>query len=868
MKALAQRVKNPKFRHRLKKTLVTLVIVFSLTGAVGIFIGYFYEDTVKHIIISELNKRLNNEIIVQDIENDIQFSLFKKFPYASVNFNNVKVLDAEKTKKVKGSLLEASSLSLQFSLLDLLFGKYRIKRIEAEQGNINIKVYKNRTDNYHFWKPSTDTTAKSDFALDLQKILLDNMGIRYADYGLQQDFKVFARDVVLKGKFSDKDYFLNIDGGLFVYQIRLEKNTYVSNNSAEADVTLYVNSDQKYIVFKEGGISIGAMLFDITGKVAYAESPAYVNLRVEGKKMKVQSFISQLPSQFSNYLSDYEFHGDFTFTAIIKGLAGSNASPLFMVSFGLKDGDITRKKNDITLSHVSFNADFTNGSAHNLTTSRLAVNGFSSQLNDGNISGDIVISDFNRPEVALKLNASLDLKDIFLFVHTDTVKSASGQLVLHTNINGIIESPDGFTVRDFITSKSTGTLEVRNADITLKERHHRFSDINGTFSFNNNDIETDNFSGRYQSSDFALKGTFRNIIPYLFIENQSLLINASLVSKNIDMDEILEYSSGKKDTVYRMALPENVDFNLALNVGKFTFKKFSASGISGAVTLKNRQFVAKDISLQAVNGKVNFSGLIDGSAKDKMLISCDASIHKVDIRQLFYEMENFGQKSLEDKNLKGTLTADVQIASVWSSTLTVEKPTIYGKATIKIENGALIDYEPLSGLSKYLKNRDLKYVSFETLTNTIEIKDQVINIPEMDINSSAIDFKVNGTHGFDQAIDYHLNVLISQLRNNPDNRNNQVEDIGQVADDGLHKEKYFFRITGTINNPIYHVLDKEAYKTNVKTSINKEKETLKEILNREFGWFKKDTIINKNNKKTNEKYDFNVIWDEEEDTVK
>jgi len=865
--AFLQRFKDPKFKHRLKKTVVALFVIFSILGTIGIFIGYYYEDTVKRIIISELNKRLNTEIVVQDVENDIQFSIFKKFPYASVSFSNVKIMDAIKTKKTKGTLLEASTLSLQFSILDVLFGKYKIKKIEAEEGNINIKIYKNRSDNYHFWKPSTDTAA-SDFALDLQKIMLDNMGLSYADYGLKQDFKVFAKDVMLKGKISEKDYTLNIDGNLFVYIIKLDKDIYLSNQNADLDVTLYINTDEKSVSFKEGGISIGKLLFDITGIINYAGSNTLLDLRVEGKNMKIQSLINEMPSQFKSFFNDYEFKGDFRFLALIKGYSGKSANPLVSVSFGLKDGNITQKQNSITLSHVNFDADYTNGSGHNSETTRLSVTGFNSQLNDGTISGSIVISNFYKPKVDLKLSANLDLKDVFLFVKTDTVESASGKIILQTNINGIIESAGGFTVKDFVASTSTGTLEVQNAEIVLKGGQHKFSGLEGTFTFSNNDIETGQFRGRYMSSDFILHGRFKNIIPYLFIENQSLMIDAGILSNNIDMGEILKYSSSKKDTVYRLELPDNVDFSLSLDVRNFTFKKFTATNITGKVTMKNKQFVAKDISLRAMNGKIGFSGLVDGTTPGKLLISCDASIHKVDIQRLFGEMENFGQKSMQDKNLKGTLSANVQFASVWSSTFIVEKPTIYAKATIAIENGALINYEPLSGLSKYLKNRDLKNVSFETMKNTIEIKDQMINIPEMEINSSAIDFKVNGTHGFDQKIDYHLGVLISQLGNGTNKQNDRVEDIGQITDDGLHKEKYFFRITGTVDNPVYQTIDKEGYKANIKTSLNKEKETLKEILNREFGWFKKDSTVSKDaGKKPKEKYEFNVVWDEEEDSI-
>lgn len=857
-------VATQKIVKRLKRTAIWLLILCSFFAIVTTLIGYYYENTVKHVIISELNKRLNTEIVVENVENDIQFSVFRDFPYASVTFYNVAVMDAiDKTQK-KGKLLDAKSVSLQFNIWDIIFGEYKIKKIDIENAQIIIKYYNDGSDNYHFWKPSTDT-SDTKFSLDLQKVVLNKVGINYLDYKLKQDFKAFAGDVLLKGKFSDNDFIMNVTGDLYVYQIKIDKDTYLARKGTYVDITLFVDNRNDYVEFREGAINIGKLQFEVLGKVSYANSTDYLDLAIEGKKMKLKSFINELPQQYKTYFSDYSFKGDFNFNAIIKGIISENVNPLFTASFSLKNGDIIRNNTNIALSGVSFTATYTNGTKHTSESSVLDIPSFASSLNDGSISGRIKIINFSRPEIDLRLSADLNLKDVFLFVKTDTIESASGRLKLNTEIKGVFENMSNFTAKDFISSTATGNLDLLNAEIIFKGSKEKLSNLNGTFVFNNNDIESKSFSGNYMSSDFVLKGSFRNILPYLFLENQNLLIDANIESNNIDIGELLETSSGKTDTVYQIKFPDNIQFHLAIKVYKASFNRFTATNITGAVALRNKQLIAKDVSLNAMNGRIGFTGLIDGSQAGKLLISCDASVNKVNIQRLFYEMENFGQNSIEDKNLKGVLTAKVQFASIWSTNLKVEMPTIFAKANIKIENGELNNYEPLNGLSKYLKNRDLSHVSFETLTNTIEIKDQLITIPQMEINSSAIRFNMSGTHGFDQTIDYQLGVEISQLRSKGPDRNDKVEDIGQIEDDGLHKGKYFFRITGTVDNPVYHTLDKKAYKANIKANLKEEKVTLKEILNREFNWFKKDTTLKKNIKdKIDNKYDFNVIWDEDE----
>ena len=102
MKTISFRIKNPRLARRLKRAAISLLILFSLMGLITVFMAYYYEDTVKHVIIDELNKRLNTEIVVENVERDIQFSVFKDFPYASVTFHNVAIMDAVKPPKKKG----------------------------------------------------------------------------------------------------------------------------------------------------------------------------------------------------------------------------------------------------------------------------------------------------------------------------------------------------------------------------------------------------------------------------------------------------------------------------------------------------------------------------------------------------------------------------------------------------------------------------------------------------------------------------------------------------------------------------------------------------------------------------------------------
>jgi hypothetical protein len=81
-------------------------------------------------------------------------------------------------------------------------------------------------------------------------------------------------------------------------------------------------------------------------------------------------------------------------------------------------------------------------------------------------------------------------------------------------------------------------------------------------------------------------------------------------------------------------------------------------------------------------------------------------------------------------------------------------------------------------LSKYIDVQELKHIRFKTLENTITINNRIVEIPEMDIHSSAFNISVEGTHNFDNAFEYHLRVLLSEvLFNKARNKKKEIDDF-------------------------------------------------------------------------------------------
>jgi hypothetical protein len=156
---------------------------------------------------------------------------------------------------------------------------------------------------------------------------------------------------------------------------------------------------------------------------------------------------------------------------------------------------------------------------------------------------------------------------------------------------------------------------------------------------------------------------------------------------------------------------------------------------------------------------------------------------------------------------------------------------------LKISKGQLLDFEPMKMMSSYISLTELERIKFSTLENQIEIKDNKIEIPFMEIHSSAIDIALSGTHYFDNKIDYDLKILLNEILSNKLKRKNKrkkTTEFGVVEDDGVKGLTMFLKMSGTVDDP-----EISPGTIKLRESLNKkfknEKKEFKNVVKKEFG---------------------------------
>jgi hypothetical protein len=672
-----------------------------------------------------------------------------------------------------------------------------------------------------------------------------------------------AVKVSLSGNFSDNEFTLKTNAQIYVQQINSDGLLVLKDKNINLNTTLHVNQKTQQYHIKKGEFKIQDLLFNLSGNIKNQEVGIYLDILSQGENLEIEELFSLFPSHQKEILNAYKTEGNITYATNIKGELSIKKSPSFDAEFTIKNGKITEKSSDKSLTNLNLIGHFSNGNNNNSKTSLITINQLDADFGAGHVSGTYTISNLVNPYINFDANATIDIETAKDFLKLDTIETASGELIINLKYKGYIKELNDIKATDLQRLTASGTAQISNGNIKVLNSPRTVNNLNGFFRFDNNNIQIDSLIAQVNQSDLRVKGKVNNLLAYLFLEDESLSIYTNLKANKIVLEDLLfNTEDAAEDETYTVQLPKNVSFIFKAQIDTFNFRRFSAQELTGNIRLKNELLTATELAFYALDGKINGDLAIDNSEEENILITSKAKLTNVNINQLFYQFENFGQDYIVADNLKGIATSNIEFASVWDKQFKVNQDKIYVLADINITNGELIDYKPILAMSSFIEVEELEKIKFEQLSTQIEIKQQTINIPKTEINSSAMDLTISGTHTFNNEIDYRFKLLLNDVLWGKAKKNKKENsEFGYIEDDGLGKTTLFLHMKGTVDD--YKIsYDTKGLKESWAEDIKKEKQTLKTILKDEFGWFKKDTTLKKEEVKDD---GFIIEWEEEEE---
>lgn len=810
----------------LKRMSIILLIVTGTIFLALTILFLFYKNQIQQIVIHEINRNLTAEVRT----GRISVSLLAHFPMITVKLKDVRILDAPGISE-GADLLHAEECSMRFNIMDALHKKYTLEVVKLDNASVNLVVYEDGRDNFHFWKSSTaPDTGK--FAVEIRQVILHGVDLTWQNLGTGDMYSVQAVDSRARGNFSDESYDLTVRGNFVARLIRKGGRTYVQDRELDASVRLYVNTaDQTYRV-TEGMIRTGLVTINLDGTVKRkGGQEADLNVRIEEAPLK--EYLSLIPADYMKWTQKMTMDGNVSASVTIKGQMNESRIPDMKVIFRLARGYVILKKPAVRftdlLAEGSYSIRSGTGSSIN---DELRIERLMASLGDGRVEGSVRLTDLSHPVASLAASMDLGLSDLAGLLPMEMPEDADGRLDLQIDMKGPLNDLRKIDARDLFNWNIQGDATLRINRLDIKKSPVRYHDVRGTFHFDNQLLTIKDLSGKAGNSDFSVRGIVLNYLPGIFSRDEILKMDLSLTSSQLNINEFINNNTDKPSPGNPYQLPSNITVNADVSIRKFSLEDFSASGMQTRLIMREGRITLEDLTFSSMQGNITANVDLSPASDQLYLFRCNARLKHVDIRQLFHDFRNFRQTSLTENHLRGFVDADMYFTSRLSPDLTIDVSSIYTLGNITITSGELIGFTPLYQLAGFLDIEDLKHIRFSELKNLIEIRNRTIVIPEMDITSNTLDLTLNGVHTFSNKIDYHVSLLLSQLLSRKVKPDTQQE-FGVVEDDGLGRTRLYIAMTGTMDHPKFSY-DRPALKDKLAKDLQKERQVLKAALQDEF----------------------------------
>ena len=814
--------------------LFIMLLLFLATGSL-VIAGLYYGDEIKNLVVTNLNKNLKTEVKVSKVD----FSVWESFPNASIVFSDV-VIHAVNAKN--DTLLSAKKLSAKFNLIDLYQEKYNLIGLGISNGTCKMLVDNSGHANYVFWNESD--SSSNPVSIHLEKVTLKKIQFSYVDYSKSVGIAFLIDNTDLVGNFKNQIFDLNAKTTLKNATIQIGETTIVEDRTLFIAMQGNVDQNKEQLNFSSTDLGVDGMNIGITGDLKYGEA-SELNLDLNSSNTDLEKAIALLPIKVRNSLNRFNIDGETSLTGSIRGDYSSELAPYYQFDFEVNNGIFKDKKSDLSFSKTTLLGSVTNGNNRTVKSTKLVLNSFYTKLNEGELEGKLSLEDFKNPTYSYIGKVSFGLKEVVELLQNKLLVKPSGRIIANIDVEGNLANIDNFDLNDWKNSKIEGKVSLEEINFELNNRPQKIDNLNSKLNFNNKNLEIIELTGSVDKSDFSLQGKFSNLIPYLLEEQENLLVDASLTSNSIDLAELLKSDEkiGVKEGSYELNISEKLTVYLKLKVDKLSFNKFNLKDLKGDLVIRNKRIDARNIAFNTQEGKVEGDLFIREKGNQLSIIS-EAEFTEVDIQKTFESFGNFGQNSLKSEHLRGKANIDVSINTLWSKNFEIDPKSIKSNLNFTIENGELLNYKPMEALSRFVELEELRAIKFNELSNQILIQNELITIPRFEILSTALNLSIEGTHSFNNDINYHITLLLSEVLGKKVKKPTNSE-FGYVEDDGLSKKsKLFLKMSGTVDNPKI-AYDTKELKNTLTKKLAAEKNSVKSILKEEFGFFKKDSTVKK-----------------------
>ena len=738
-----------------KKILKISGVVLLVLLVAAFAIPYFFKDQIKAKITQAINESVDAKVAFTDAD----LSLFKGFPKATISIEKLSIIN--KAPFAGDTLVAFDELNLKMSVMELFNSDkdpMNIEGVSSKNGLVNIIFNKDGIGNFDIAlknKQQQDKGKSKPLALKIKNYEVENFKFKFTNEATK--IKMVLDSINHSGSGDFTNNILDLDTKTTAkISMSMDKMNYMNNVKVSLEAVLGIDMDKSKYTFKQNKAKINDLALEFDGFIQMIPEGQQYDLKFKTPTSSFKNFLGLIPAAYRSNIENVKTSGDFTVGGFAKGLLSDTSVPKFNIAIASNNASFqypnlpkevkniiidtkiineTGVMNDtyVNLEKLSFSIDQDVFNAK-ATVKNVATNA----LVDASLKGTINLGNFSK---AYPIKLDKPLSGILKADVTTKFDMASVEKSDYQKIN----NAGSISITGFKYVDETGkAMTISSAMV----------------QFNPSRVNLQEFKATTGKSDISATGTLDNFYGFLF-RKQELKGNFNMVSNQIAVSDFMSSTPSNSDVkapATAMKIPAFLNCSLTAKANTVLYDNLILKDCSGKLIVKDQAVTLDNVKTSIFGGQIGMNGTVSSKEKTSKY-TMHLGFDKLDITQTFTQLEIFKKIAPIAGVITGKINSTINLSgNLNDKEMTPDLKTLSGDLIGQLAGTTInpSNSNVLSTISQNVKFIDLKKLNLNDVKMALAFKDGKVTVKPFDIKYQDMRVTVDGTHGFDQLMNYNL----------------------------------------------------------------------------------------------------------------
>jgi hypothetical protein len=780
----------------LKITGITLAIILVLL----IVLPFVFQGK----IVEQVKKTINENVNARVDFGSFSLSFLRSFPHLSVRLDDLSI---EGIDAFEGDTL-ASIERLYVSVnLKSIFSDdgYEVRTIRVDKPRLLLKVLEDGSVNWDIMKEEevVEETQESGFKLALKKFQVNNGHIVYDDREMNMYTRIENLNHVLSGDFTDTFTTLKIRNTTAERMFLIFDEIPVFNGVfVEFTADIDADLDAFAFTFKDNVLRINDLTANFEGNFAWPDEDMILDFTFSSPQTEFKSFLSIIPAMYAKDFEGLRTSGTMGLSGHVKGVFNDDEIPGFGLKINVQNGMFQYPDLPAAVTDVNIAVDIQNpGKDADLTV--VDVSRFALNMGGNPIQFRMLLkTPVSDPDMDGELKGRLDLAKVKDFYPLEEGETLSGIIDADMAAKGRMSSIENERYNEFVF---TGNMNINGMNYVSSDFPQGVQISRANMIFSPQFAQLNEFRMKIGDSDMSATGRIDNILGYA-ISDEVLSGRFETYSSYFNLNQFMEGETTEEEPLSVIEVPANINFRLQSRFDRIVFDNLEITDATGAIVVADQTIRMNNLRMNMLGGTMVLNGSYATHDLTRPAIDFGLNISNFDLQETFNTFNTFAVIAPVGKRASGRFSAGFDLRGQLNENLDPVLPTLAGGGTFTSSSLTIENSPALADLADKLKMDMFRNLNVRDVNVSFGFRDGRVDVQPFDLNLGASKATVSGNHGFDQSINYLLNMAIPRTQFG--GAANQALDnlVSQAANRGLNitpaaTVNVGVAFTGTVTDP-------------------------------------------------------------------